>query len=458
MLLCARGIVSHARPFGAARAIGGLLLGLGLALPPGAAAWAQTAPEPVHCTGGPVEAQDLLKGGGTPRQPDLLVTGACTVEAAKEYYYGNVNIVGPSGSLDFEQPKTGSPDINFWASSIIVEANGALKAGTTAPYGDPSSRADKQGGFLTIYLYGANQSVEGGVGVDPRVKPGQGVLCKTEGAGLGPCGIPEAVWSSNGASVLPGCGIGATGADCIPGLPKEAKDYFYDYAPLHGDGKCTNGSTFEVKDGKAVCGADPADGKVGYFGYKVLAVSYGGTLVMNGYKGVETGLDKKPLQSGNSWMRLSGDLKKGDTSLTLAGSPAERWWLPNDKARDQIVVTTTDYLPGHSEELTVTQVQGDKVTFTPAIKWFHSGKRFAIASKLGTAKGRLEDAGMDPKLVKDGAETRAAVALLTRSIRIVSAGDEAGQTFEQAITAAKTAGKTYYFGGHTVFRQGIKEV
>ncbi|HEY3912313.1 MAG TPA: hypothetical protein VGM07_20865 [Stellaceae bacterium] len=456
MLFGAGGIARCGWPLGTARAIGGVALGLLLAFAPGAAR-AQTAPTPVTCTGGAVEAQDLMKGVGTPLQPDLLVTGPCTVEAAKDYYYGNVNIVGPNGSLDFEQPKTGSPDINFWASSIIVEANGVLKAGTTAPYGDPSARLDKQGGFLTIYLYGPNQSVENGAPVDPLKKQGQGVLCKTEGAGLGPCGIPETVWSNNGGSNLPGCGIGKTGSDCIPGLPAAAKDYFYDYAPLYGDAKCTNGSTFAVMDGKAMCGADPADGKVGYFGYKVLAVSYGGALVMNGYKGVATGLDDKPLQSGNSWMRLKGDVSAGN-SLTLDGSPAERWWLPNDKDRDQIVVTTTDYLPGHSEELTVTSVQGDKVGFTPAIKWFHNGTRFAVASRLGTAEGRLEDAGMDPNLVKDGAETRAAVALLTRSIRIVSGGDVAGETFEQAEAAAQKAGKTYYFGGHTVFRQGIKEV
>jgi hypothetical protein len=36
---------------------------------------------------------------------------------------------------------------------------------------------------------------------------------------------------------------------------------------------------------------------------------------------------------------------------------------------------------------------------------------------------------MDPNLINNGAETRAAVALLTRSIRIVSEGDRANETF-----------------------------
>lgn len=460
MSLAAHWIIFSGRPLTARVTVGGFLLGLLLALPPGTAALAQTVPTPVTCTNGEeLPSADLMKGGkGAPEQPNLEVTGLCKVEAAKEYYYGQVNILN-GGVLDFEQPKTGDPDISFWANSIIVEASGALKAGTTAPYGEPRV-SDKQGGFLTIYLYGANKSVENGIGVDPLKQPGQGVLCKSVGAGLGPCGIPDLVWNNNGASALAGCGPAAITKDsnCIPGLPPAAKDYFYDYAPLYGDGKCTNGSVFDVKDGKALCGADPADGRVGYFGYKVLAVSYGGTLVMNGYKGVATGLDNKPLQSGNSWMRLKGDINKPAGSLSVDGSPGERWWLPNDKNRDQIVVTTTDYLPGHSEELTISQVQGDKVTFAPAIQWFHSGTRYAIASKLGTTEGRLEDAGMDKNLVKDGAETRAAVALLTRSIRIVSAGDVAGETWEQAVEAAQKAGKTYYFGGHTVFRQGIKEV
>ncbi|MGH7247802.1 MAG: hypothetical protein ACREH9_06830, partial [Pseudomonadota bacterium] len=91
------------------------------------------------------------------------------------------------------------------------------------------------------------------------------------------------------------------------------------------------------------------------------------------------------------------------------------------------------------------------VTFTPAIKWFHSGTRFAI--DLGTAKNRLLAAGMDPDLVAKGAETRAAVALLTRSIRIVSEGDTAGETYAEALKR----NSTYSFGGHTIFRQGFEK-
>ncbi|HEY1258381.1 MAG TPA: hypothetical protein VGF34_03970 [Stellaceae bacterium] len=395
-------------------------------------------------------SQALEMGGvGAPEQPDLLVTGVCKVEKAAKYFYGKVNIYD-GGSLEFEQPATGDPDIDFWASSIIVEANGALTAGVKAAYGTPRLN-DKRGGFLTIHLYGKNDSVG-----DPAKDPGQGVLCKSHLDDGSPCGIPHKVWQNNGATVLPGCGNNPINKDseCIAGLADTTKDFFYQYGPLYGDGKCTNGKIFDVSKAEAECGGIAAAGKVGYFGYKVLAVSYGGTLMLRGYKGAADGIDKDHLATGNSWMRLSGDVSSG-TSLRVDGTPADRWWLPGDGTRDEIVLTTTDYLPGHSELLTLNAadgVQGDQVNFTPAIKWFHSGERSSI--NLGVAKGRLEAAGMDKNLVSKGAETRAAVALLTRSIRIVSEGDAVDETYAEALKK----NPDYSFGGHTIFRQGFKQV
>jgi hypothetical protein len=49
-------------------------------------------------------------------------------------------------------------------------------------------------------------------------------------------------------------------------------------------------------------------------------------------------------------------------------------------------------------------------------------------------------------LTAAGAETRAAVALLTRSIRIVSAGDAVGQAFPDP----PSSGPGYFFGGHMI--------
>jgi cell migration-inducing and hyaluronan-binding protein len=463
MLIPAHGL-TLGRRFGAAAAIS-LLSALLLAL--GASARAEM---PTMCGGGnqlPVPTFPMPGG-----QPDLVVNGVCNVNMAQNganptvFYYGNVNIVS-GGSLNFNQPATENPNIDFWASSIIVEANGALTAGTpNNPYGNPRLLT-KDGGFLTIHLYGKNQSVSGGAPVDPATMPGQGVLCKSAGAGLGPCGIPNMVWTNNGATILPGCGATPTtsASDCIPGLPTnggDGVDYFYQYGPLYGDNLCS-----DMKTKWTAAGGCPSGTQVGYFGYKVLAVSYGGTLTMYGYKG--TGIDGTPVDSGNSWMRLSGDLNptQGPGTLTVSGTPSQRWWLPSDGTRDQAVVTTTDYLPGHSEVLTIGNVQGNQVNFNSAVKWFHSGTLYPIGSKItdATAKQNLIAAGMDSNLVKDGADVRAAVALLTRNIRIVSEGDTAGETFAQA--AARTTCppnadnlKTgcYYFGGHTIFRQGFRQI
>ena len=152
---------------------------------------------------------------------DLVVTGPCTVGAGT-YQYRNVNIYG-GGSLTFDDAV-----IDFWAYGIIVENEGSLIAGEdTAPIG-------MMGGKLTIHLYG-----------EAQVVGGSGVLCKSDVR----CGVPLTIWDSNGSSPQM--------------LPGGVEDYFYQYKPLPED------------DG------DPN----AYFGYKVLGVSYGGTLRMFGKKG-----------------------------------------------------------------------------------------------------------------------------------------------------------------------------
>ena len=89
-------------------------------------------------------------------------------------------------------------------------------------------------------------------------------------------------------------------------------------------------------------GGDPK----GYFGYKVLAVSFGGTLQLFGKKGATyandtefPNIDTKPWQSGRSWARLGASAAKGDPQVTLDRVVD---WQPGD----QFVVSTTDYLLG----------------------------------------------------------------------------------------------------------------
>ena len=133
------------------------------------------------------------------------------------------------------------------------------------------------------------------------------------------------------------------------------------------------------------------------------------------------------------------------------------------------MVTTTDYLPGHSEKLQITPAYkgGPTVTFeavdspTKKIQWLHNGVRYGgpndpnhkkLTDRLPERLTKSLD-GADDSVVKKGAETRAAVALLTRSIRIVSAGGAAGQNFP-----AEDSGSTYSYGAHMVIRQGFKQV
>ena len=491
-----------------------------------------------------------------------MVLDGCkdSIKTGGTYYFDQINIAGTDASLTITEPKTGNKNIIIWASSIIVENGGTLKAGTaTDPYGN-------NGGTLTIYIYG--QDLSGGK--DPAVAANQGLgaLChgKLDITGQkGPCGIPWKVWSDNGQSPT-----GLDGSPTVGGV----KDYFYQYGPSYGDGRCSDGTT--IWDPIGQCdNKTKAANQVGYFGYKVLAVSYGGSLQLFGYKGTtlitppkrtprtsfrlpltskteqgghdvrntsrnatsrdtqnasnflrffgffrqppgghngggngsgggnglgsgnpldsdkgpacaQSDPDKHPLSTGCSWLRLAGDLTTTANTLKLSSEVGDKWWREGDVG-DQMVVTTTDYLPGHSELLTIDSVSKDTVTFhtdgaTKMPLWFHNGTRYSILDKLGpddasqkAVKKQMTDAGMDADLIDKGVETRAAVALLTRSIRIISAGDKVGQTFEDAGKVAdncKTYTVTvpnrdnikqavpncYYFGAQTIFRQGFKQV
>ena len=71
-------------------------------------------------------------------------------------------------------------------------------------------------------------------------------------------------------------------------------------------------------------------------------------------------------------MRLAANLPKTaagtkgkPNELTLSQAPGDRWWSANDNKStpDQVVVTTTDYLPGHSEKLTIRKLKGTTLSF-----------------------------------------------------------------------------------------------
>ncbi|MBW1780782.1 MAG: G8 domain-containing protein [Deltaproteobacteria bacterium] len=286
------------------------------------------------------------------------------------YQYGFIHIV-KGGSLIFRDA-----DIDFWARSILVENGGSLMVGSSE---NPIGSADINH-VITFHLYGAE--------TDP------GITCKESN-----CGVPDAQWTSN-----------PTAKSSLPG---GCTDYFYQYERL------------------------PADDKLGtdaYFGGKVLAVSYGGTLQMFGKKGATYGNGPVTPSSGTSWARLNQSATEGDTILILDRSVD---W----QVGDQIVVTATDYLPDHSEVHTIKsiQAQGEEtsITLQKALRYPHNGEKYDLTPH------KIPDS---LQLNRTDVDTRAAVALLSRNIRIISEGS----AYNTALPADS------YFGGHTIARQGFQ--
>jgi cell migration-inducing and hyaluronan-binding protein len=351
---------------------------------------------------------------------DLIVSGpgTCTVNAGT-YLYHNVNII-LGGTLLFTDAK-----IDFWAESILVENTGSLIAGKTfTPIGTA-------GGLVTFHLYGPDQGTSG---------TAQGIPCKTPG---GTCGVPTALWNSNSMNVLDptSCVLAKDVNGYGQNLPGNVNDCFYAYMPLDYDGG----------------GTTP-----GYFGYKVLAVSYGGTLQLFGKKGATYLPGLLPASSGTSWARLNQNAAAGATTLVL--DRAVDW-----QANDQVVVTTTDYLPGHSELMTIQSVSTTKgtttLTLAQGLAYSHNGQTLNIGSTVPTGIGPDQDPNVTCSSGQTRCvETRAAVGLLTRSIQIVSGGNTLQSNFPSSSncisgdppTCSSTAGDCYFFGGHTIVRQGFR--
>jgi len=324
---------------------------------------------------------------------DLLIAAPCDVGAGV-YKYRNVNIIN-NGVLNFLDE---GAETDFWAKSILVENGGSLIAGTNSDTGAFGAN----GGTLIIHLYGSASDA--------------GIACKSPQQSSDDfCGIDKNIWISNSKDTI-------NPTSCNKNtMPDGESECFYNYI-------------------------DPVNSNADFFGSKVLAVSYGGTLNMYGQKGA-TYTNLSSSNSGTSWVRLDGSLSKGAPSLKV--NRDVDW-----QEGDHIVVTTTDYLPGHSEKLEITsRTSARQFSFKVlnphtnqeipgGIQYPHNG----ITYKLDKVPSRV---GLDIKVDGQPAvETRAAVGLLTRSIRIVSAGNSVGQEF-----GPPTPGN--HFGGHLMARQGV---
>jgi hypothetical protein len=332
-----------------------------------------------------------------------------------------VNIYG-GGELKFAD----DGDTDFWAESILIENNGSLVAGLPSKDGAHKSR-------LTFHLYGKSAD--------------DGIVCKSPlQSGGAPCGIPDDLWTAN-TFMASHVNMGGMmpkppwnkNKDCTHSNKLPGDDCFYQY---------------EIQESQ--------NSKVSYFGHKVFALSYGGTLELFGSEGVtyrganetcdpqKSNTECNPAFTGQSWVRLTGvnDAIGGVQTITV-NRPVD--W----KKDDHIVVTTTDYLPSHSEEVILTKDAAGGTTLTiknadpmqlNGFQFRHNASIKALPATMPADIGPQNDPNVPE--INRAVDTRAAVALLTRNIQIVSEGDDLLQTFAQMPS-------NYYFGGHTIIRQGF---
>jgi hypothetical protein len=325
----------------------------------------------------------------------LVIGGTCTVNAGT-YKYSNINVV-EGGTLLFSDAT-----IDLWARNIIVENTGTVRAGSVANDGTITPIS----GPLTIHLYGENQGPKG-----------VAASCKTDAR----CGVPGPIWNSNNTmKMFPD----SCAQNDLPGGVDNSCFYPYD------------AMTFDN-------GPDPSKPPAGFYGYKVLGVGYGATLQLYGKKGATYDKTVVPGNTGLSWVRLNncatgpdvapcskGVLQPGAKTLVLS-SPVD--WQVNDN----IVVSSTDYLPGHAEQLQIATRSNAGLTFTfkqtdPTIplgksdqlKFPHNALQYSLSKVTGTQK----PTGWT------SVDTRASVGLLTRSISIVSGGDAVLSDFPLAPT------------------------
>jgi hypothetical protein len=398
------------------------------------------------------EQGKIIGGGGV--QPDLVIDKPCQVLGTKPYYFGNVNII-KGGKLIFIEPPvepTTEKTQDFWATAIIIENGGEMYAGVDYPGQLAATKAyGTNGKTLRFHLYGKDPG-RGKLGA-LCVQPTTDEERKTETD----CGIPRDIWVTNGEGEVK--------------LPGDVTDHFYKYSSLHGDADCP--------DAAPKCSDDQRNENIGHFGNKVLAVSYGGTLQLRGMKGTTqtsaadiatlqknaggtnslTDADEKVItNSGSDWIRLAG-IDRAAKTLTLDRSVTRDW-----TNGDQILLTTTDFFPDHSESLTIARISDDgkTVTVQEAIKYDHNAKAYPVGDKIGTSAFRTAveqaDANDPGSTFLKTAETRAVVGLLTRSIRVLSAGDEIPDKPDPDGNDFPAASTGYQYGGQTVYRQGFQKL
>ncbi|MFN8644296.1 MAG: G8 domain-containing protein, partial [Candidatus Binatia bacterium] len=418
----------------------------------------------------PGQCEEIMPGMPLPSLIGRPLGGSqCYVirQAGSAPYVGrDVNIIS-GGALYIEEDPGKTIDVQV--SSLLVEAGGVLQAGSPdCPFG-------ARGGKLSIGLYGEDPSQQATV---PNPPPG--IQCQSN---------PMAHDAA---------------AACFP----DGRD------PEHGSFYCTVSDSNDPCSATMPPQADPNNTLLEHYGnlnfdptpwgYKVLGVSYGGSLRLFGYKGA------KPLQdpawggqydsdqhcvvpspqqstlgaaemqawadlSGSSWARLQ---QISPDRLVLVLDRVVSDWAPGD----QIVVGTTDWYPSHSEVRTIRSIStagtsSQLVLCRPtqggtgpggcaAERTAADGLDYPHFSELFDAAALNSQHGAEytGPVNRSAADLRAPVGLLSRSIQIRSLGampqmqssDPGFPEVADCLYGDGTLKPECYFGGHVMVRQGFR--
>ncbi|OAV45376.1 hypothetical protein A3850_013130 [Lewinella sp. 4G2] len=146
------------------------------------------------------------------------------------------------------------------------------------------------------------------------------------------------------------------------------------------EGHLEIGTEDEPYTGNAVITVNGPDEDVMGMGARVFGTMNGGGLQIHGSSAAKT-----------TWTQIDGHAFVGATSLVTTA--AMNW-----EVGDEIVLTPSGYLLDEAEVLTITDIKGHTINFTPALEYNHWGE-------LQTYDGKVVD-------------ERAEVALLTRNVTI----------------------------------------
>lgn len=399
--------------------------------------------------GPPAGCETLAPNGASVGElpPDLIVS-TCQVVGSGLHVYRYVNVVG-GGTLYFDDD---GGTIDFRASSVLAQQGGRVKAGSwCCPFGS-------YGGSLDLGLWGDDPTGQGQTPTPTSTAP------------------PGTTRTRTPAPPPPGIGCVNASGTPTPCFPHELTLLPHYCTVADSDSPCSgetapavgDNALFEGHMDHGVTGGLPFDGGA-QFGFKVLAVTYGGSLELFGAKGVAPGHRSDPsvrstacpvpaadeqhdpaawaALSGESWARLDAIAAAQSQSIVL--DRAVDW-----EQGDRVVVGSTDWHAGHSELVTIAGIESDgSFSLSVPLAYGHNGVLYDIGGDIP-----------DPPSPNRQIETRAAVGLLSRDIRVYSLGDTYDEPFPSAAECGyegdaggnATTSPDCYFGGHVIARQGFR--